>query len=627
VAPRRNAERRDAALEHEIAFTIVAIGVLGMGAQWAAWRSGVPSIVLLSLAGLAAGPWLGLIHPSAVFGELLRPMISLAVAVVLFEGGLRLKIPDLTESARAVRRLCTVGLLLAWALGTAAARLVAGLSWPTSLVLGALLVVTGPTVIMPMLRQARLERRVASVFKWEGIVNDPLGALLAVVVLQTVLVTEETASWASGLGQLGIALLAGAGIGWAAGAGVAWAFRHGRVAEYHKAPVLLAGVLLVAQLANTVQPEAGLLATTTMGFVLGNARLQSLADLARFKDAITVVLVASVFVILTADMDPSVLLALDVRALLFLAAMLLVVRPIAVLLSTIGAGLDGRERLLLAWIAPRGVVAAAVAGVFGPLLVEAGHADGEILAPLVFALVFATVVLHGFSLPWLARRLGLSATQEGVLLVGASRWSTQLALVLRELDVPVTITDHSWTRLRRPRLAGVRVAHGEVLSEEAEEDLPLHEVGLIISCTDNDAYNALVCVHYGPEFGRDRVWQLAPADAAEEAEDPDAVQATLRGRVLMSEEATPDALAGRLRRGWAFRRTRLTERFGWDELLAREGLPVLVLREDGKLVPVGAAYPVSPEPGDTVVWFAPAPDEAEAAPAAARSVEDADTPA
>ncbi len=391
-------------MHDHITLVLALIIVLGITAQWLAWRLHLPAIILLSLFGLLAGPVFGWIQPSTDLGELLQPVIKLGVAVILFEGGLSLRLHELKEAAIGVRRLVTLGVLFVFGLGSVAAHYIAGLAWPVAMVFGAITTVTGPTVIIPLLRQAKLRRRPASYLKWEGIVNDPTGALLAVLTFQYFMFAQD-----QGLDELLLHMSAGLVIAVALGGGgawlLAWLFRRGAVAEYLKGPVALASALTVYVMANAAFEEAGLLAATIMGVVLGNLRLPSITEMRRFKEYLVILLVSSVFILLTADLDPGIMLHLDWRAGLLLLAVLLLVRPIGVLAATLGSGMSWQERSLVAWIAPRGIVAAAVAGVFGPQLQAQGYQGAHLLLPLVFALVFITVVLHGLSLRPLAQRL------------------------------------------------------------------------------------------------------------------------------------------------------------------------------------------------------------------------------
>ncbi|MEQ9418457.1 MAG: sodium:proton antiporter [Salinisphaeraceae bacterium] len=608
-------------MEHQLGHTLVLIVFLGVFSQWAAWWLRMPAIVLFLVSGVLAGPVLGLVDPSADFGDILRPVVGLAVAVILFEGGLSLHWHEFREAAAGVKRLITVGAALTWTFASTAAYFIGGLSLPVSLVFGAILIVTGPTVIIPMLRQAGLNRRTASYLKWEGIINDPIGALLAVLVFQYFVVTGDTSNGAQVFVDLGWALLVslvmGAGTGYALG----WAFNRTLVPEYLKAPATFALVLVIYTLANMVFAEAGLLAVTVMGMVMGNMQIAGMVELRRFKEYITILMVAVVFVVLTADLDPQVLSHLDWHAAALVLAVMFVVRPAAVLLSTMFSGMDWRDRVLLAWIAPRGIVAAAVAGVFGPFMVEAGYDGAELLLPLIFAVVFSTVILHGFTLGRLSRWLRLSADPHGVLIVGASPWTTVLARALtNELNVSTLLVDSSWHRLRQARLAGVRVLYGEVLSDQIQQSLELNEIACLLAATSNDAYNALVCNAFSKNLEHDRVFQL-PMYAADQSNEAKLVAQPLRGRPAFHENAQYEELWRRHFQNWQFFKAKLTDTYGYEDFrrdLPPEAFVIAVLYQDGILL-FRPAYRNGhrPSAGDTIVYYAPRrsqttrPDETE----------------
>jgi len=349
--------------------------------------------------------------------------------------------------------------------------------------------------------------------------------------------------------------------------------------------------------------EAGLIAATLMGVVLGNMDLPSIGELRRFKEYIAVLLVSGVFVLLTADLDPHIMLALDWRSAALVLTVIFLVRPVAVWVSTIGAGMRWQERMLVGWIAPRGVVAAAVAGVFGPELANQGFAGAELLLPLAFALILSTVVLHGFSLGWLARLLGLSAKRRGGLIIaGGTAWSSGLATALHKLEVPVIVADNAWHRLRKARLAGVPVYFGELLSEHAENSLELGAFGSLLAAGNNDAYNALVCAHFAPELGRQKVFQLA-ADEVAEARRP---SAGARGRTAFAEDFQYEDLQRAWYQGAGFHSTKITEAFGlkqFQEGLPDGALPVLVIGADQQVRLLEAGKSLKAEPGERVLWF------------------------
>lgn len=589
---------------------LVLVVSLGVAAQWIAWRLRLPAIVLFLVAGVIVGPLFGFVRPSVDFGDVYRPVVSLCVAVILFEGGLTLRLHEFKEAASGVKRLVSIGAVFAFGLGSLAAKGIGDLDWPVALVFGAIMVVTGPTVIIPLLRQARLNRRTASYLKWEGIINDPIGALAAVLIFQFFVYSGGGDPLDSVLISLGIGSVAAIIIGGGAALLVGWAFRNAYVPEYLKAPTMLAGVLVVFAASNAVQHEAGLLAVTLMGMVLGNLELPNFEEMRRFKEYITILLVSSVFVLLTADLDPVTISHLDWHAIALVASMLVIVRPLSILLATIGADMQWNERLLLSWIAPRGIVAAAVAGLFGPEMLDAGYEDAELLLPLVFAMVLSTVTLHGFTISWLAKRLNLATPDDGVLIVGASPWTTELAQSLsKDLNLSVLLVDSSWHRLREARLAGVNVIYGEILSDELQLSLHLNGVNVVLAATSNDAYNALVCRNFAGRIEHDRVFQL-PMYAPDEGnrQKSKAVARPFTGVPAFAENAQYEELWRRHFQDWKFYKTKITEAYSYEDFLADlpEGsLCIGVLREGKRLTFHAPQAPIKPRPGETVVYYAP----------------------
>ncbi|WP_417588291.1 cation:proton antiporter [Pararhodobacter oceanensis] len=562
---------------------IALVGVLGVGAQWLAFRLNLPAIVLMLGAGLIVGPVLGIFDPARDLGALTGPLISVAVAIILFEGGMTLNLHGLRDAAKGVKRLVLVGAPLGWLTSALALHYGAGLSWATASVFGGVMIVTGPTVIAPILRQARLARRPAALLQWEAIVNDPIGALAAVlafevvVVLNTAPATAESTAWHMVLG-----ILLALALGLIAGLAIAWIFRRALVPEYMKVPVLFVTVLAVFALPNGYLHESGLLAVTVMGLVIANAKLPSFVELRRFKEHATVLLVSGVFILLAAGLDVEQVLALDWRAALFVALVVLVARPLTVLLSLAFSGVPWRERLFVAFTGPRGVVLVAVAGLFGERLVAVGIADGAQVGALAFLLVAVTVVVHGFGTKPLARALGLIAAETpGVLLVGGSRFSVALAQALEKLGVPVLITDINIRRLRRARSEGIDIFYGDILSEAAERSVELVGFGTILAVTDNDSHNTLVATDLAPEFGRESVLQLS---RDHEDSKRRALPVSLGGRRLAGD-LTYDVIDQRMIEGHKVRVTRLTEEYTLaDWQAARPDAMVLaILPPDGTL--------------------------------------------
>ncbi len=606
----------------DILLKIAVIASSGIAAQWLAWRLKWPSIVLMMGAGLILGPITGLItgepflDPEALFGEYLRPMVALAVGVILFEGGLTLNFRDLRESGRPVWRMIFLGFPLAWIGITLAAHFILGMVWDLAALTGAILTVTGPTVVLPLLRQAKLPTKVSSVLKWEGIVVDPMGALAAVFVYGAVRRADMGANWLDAGLAIGGGASVGAVIGLLAGYGLSFAFKRGLVPETMKAPLTLAIVVLCFAVADVFVAETGLVAVTIFGVVFANARLASIEDMRRFKEGFASLLVASVFVTLAAALTPESLLLLDWRAIVFILALMFVVRPLIVPATLIGTKLKWNETAFISAVAPRGVVAAATAGHLSALLVENGREDAAMIAPLVFATVFVTVFGYGFLVAPLSRLLGLVTQQKDrLLIVGANPWTRGLADALKSMGVPFTIADSDWRRLRPARLAGHETYHGEVLSETAEHRLEPGRFAALLAATGNSAYNALVCVDYGPDFGRSDVYQLSAQDEVTEGskeENNKAISFTARGRTLMRRGRTYEDLSSDWWKGWRFRATRITEEFTLDD--ARQSLAegagfLLELKVDGQIRLLGSARDPDGTPGNVLLSFGPALDE------------------
>ena len=319
------------------AVVIAAVGALGIGAQWIAWRTGWPAIVLMLAAGFIAGPITGLIDPEAAFGDLLDPMISVGVALILFEGGLSLDLRELRHSGSAVWRLATIGVLIGWALGALAGFYIAGLVWPVAVLFGGILIVTGPTVVVPLLRQANIQTRPNSILKWEGIVNDPTGALCAVIAYEYFLRVSEVpaSSLLDVVPPLILAAIIAGLVGYAAARLVAYLFPRGAIPEYLKVPVLFTAVIGVFVLTNQIEHEAGLVAVTVMGITLANRDVSSIRSIHPFKENVAVLLVSGIFILLASSLrwEELTYLQSSWRPWLFLLVLLFLVRPVTVLVS------------------------------------------------------------------------------------------------------------------------------------------------------------------------------------------------------------------------------------------------------------------------------------------------------
>ncbi len=598
--------------EHML-LALTAVIALGVSAQWIAWRFGLPSILLLLLfgfgAGLAANTYARELAPDSLFGHLLLPIVSLSVGLILYEGGLSLDLREIKDVRSVVLRLVTVGILVTWALAAVAAHYLIGLQWSAALLIGAVLVVSGPTVIMPMLRFLRPTAQLGSIIKWEGIVNDPIGALLAVLVFESLLAGgyQEVTSIAI-VGMLKTVVLGGA-LGFVGALALALLIRRHWIPDFLHNAISLMFVTVAYTAADLVQEESGLFAVTVMGVVLANQRLANVSHIIEFKEHLRVMLISTLFILLSARLTIDDLAQLGWGSLLFVAVLIVIIRPLAVLSSTIGTGLAWRERVLLSWLAPRGIVAAAIASVFA-LRLEEHDPRAALLGPLAFLVIVATVAVYGLTAPLLARRLGVAdPNPQGFLIVGAHRWARSLAEVLQREGLRVLLIDTNRAHTSAARMAGLPAFEGNVLVDFLEQQLDFQGLGRALAVTPNDEVNALAVRRFERTFGRKEVYQVAPAKGRG---GKPMLAHELHGRILFGSEQTFGVLNQRVAAGAVIRATPLTESFNFDAFRERYGadvLPLVVIR-GGSAKPLTAQTDQTPKPGDTLVSLGP-PDKPE----------------
>ncbi len=580
---------------------LASIVVVGVVAQWVAWRVKLPSILLLLICGLAVGPLLGWLKPDLLFGDLLQPIVSLSVAIILYEGGLTLKLSDLPKVGSTVWRLTTLSATVTWLLSAVAAHYLLGLSVGISALLGAVLVVTGPTVIAPLLRHIRPTGPVASILRWEGIVIDPIGALLTVLIYEAILIGEAKEVTA----YIAIALLKtvviGGGLGIAAAALLILLVRRYWIADHLQNAMSLMLVFLSFAVANAAQHEAGLWAVTIMGLVLANQKYIDVEHILEFKENLQVLLISALFVVLAARIDLASLTTILIPGLGFVAVLVLVVRPLAVWFGTVGSTLRTGERVFLAWMAPRGIVAAAVASMMALQLEEAGIEGASKIVPITFITIIATVAIYGLTGPILARRLGLSETNpQGILFVGANTWTRSLAQTLQELGFRVALIDNNWSYVSAARMAGLPTYAGSALAEHTVDKLDLGGIGRVLAVTSNDWVNVLVVHRFERLFGRANCYQLAPSQGQKSGEK----HRYLQGRWLFGEDMPFSVLDTARASQVEFKATKLSEEFDLEAFRARYGqdAPILFVIRDKQILDIATAdKPLQPEAGDTVI--------------------------
>lgn len=599
-------------MQYDIFLGIALTFGAGMLAQWVAWRFRLPAIVLLFTIGLLFGPGLGILHPSETMGWVFRPLVSLLVAIVVFEGGMALDIRQLREAGEGVARLTMLALPINWVLGSLAAHYVAHLEWGTSMLFGAIIVVTGPTVVLPLLRSAKLQPKVAAFLRWEAIVNDPLGAILAAVVLQLMLLHVDLHTgvfFTHTLPDLLAAATESISAGILPAYLIRYLFTRDMMPEILKTPVLISVALVIFTACNLEMEGAGLVAVTIFGMALTNLHIPGVAELRRIKESMVVLVVSVLFILLTADLHREVLKHLSIPILMLTLVVLFVVRPVGIFFSTLGTSMPWKERLFVGWIAPRGIVAAAVAGAAGIRLKETGYQSADLIMPAVFAVIAVTMILHGFSLRPIARALKLTLSNDpAIAILGASGWSVDLAACLHREGIPVLLVDNRSSALMPAAQMDIPVLRTELLSQHGQEALEERPADYLIATTGDGIYNGMICGHLAPAMGRERVFQISPGVAR--LDFYHGLSRDSRGKVL-GEPAWNYTLFDTLfEQGWRFTSRVATDAnaggFGTDD----NRLDILVSRRTAILIR-SAEDPTTivPMPGDLMISMVPPTDQ------------------
>ncbi|MFG0324967.1 sodium:proton antiporter [Pseudomonas putida] len=590
--------------EQQILLSVGGIGAAALACQWLAWRLKLPAILFLLLAGILAGPALGWLDPEALFGPLLMPLVSLAVALILFEGSLTLHLSQWREIGSVVHRLVTVGALVTWLVIALATHWLLGFDWPLAILFGTLTLVTGPTVIVPMLRVVRPKAAIANILRWEGIMIDPIGALLAVVVYSFIIASAEGNGLSQSLITFAGVLFCGTALGAAGGWLLGQIMREQWLPEYLHNLASLAAVLGIFIAANQIMHESGLLAVTVMGMWLANMRGVDVRQILHFKENLSVLLISGLFILLAARLDLHALLGLGPAVLALLLVIQLLARPLSVWLATLGSTLNWRERALLAWIAPRGIVAAAVSAIFAIRLHQAGHQDALLLVPLTFAVIIGTVVLQSATARPLARLLKVAEpAPSGFLIVGANEPARAIAKTLQQLGCRVLLTDSSWENIRAARMDGLTTYFGNPASQHADAHLDLVGLGHLLGLSPAGEINALACARFRHDFGHSRLFVLA-SGLEKQRSDKHRAAEEHRGHLLGAKPMTYLQLANRMHQGAELYSTNLTEGFGWDAYQALHGerAHLLFARDDHGWVHVASPdNPLQPQPGWTLV--------------------------
>ena len=599
----------------DLLFYLALVPALGVTAQWLAWRTNLPGILLLLLFGVLLGQFVEIDEYLADLTDgddiagprLLFPLVSLSVGIIMFEGGLSLKLGELREAGSAALRLVTVGALITWIGVTLAARFTLGFDWRLCLLLGAILIVTGPTVIGPLLRQVRPSRRVASTLKWEGIVIDPIGAVLAVLIFEEALLHSGETSLSAAALTLGRTAAVGLVLGVAGGWLLTLAFRRFWVPDNLHGVTALSLALLLFASSDHLAHESGLITVTVLGIWLTNQKNFDIEHIIELKENLRTLLIGCLFIVLGSRINVADVVEIGWPGVALLLIVIFVVRPLSVFGALAGSSLNFREQAFIAGLAPRGIVAAAVSSVFalqmersiGGLAIE----GADQLDTVTFLIIVGTVTVYGIAASPFAKLLGLAdESSHGVLITGADVWVRDFANVLRSAKVPVLLVDTNYNKVSQARISGLNAVCANILNEHARGDLNLAGIGRLMAMTPNDEVNSLAVRECRTLFDRAYLYQLT--FNFQNAHGQRGMTKHLMGRELFGEGMTFSRLREMHEAGASFKTTKLSETFSYDDFLAINGdgaVLMCVINDDNTIAINTVDNPLVPAAGQTIL--------------------------
>ncbi|MBT8324669.1 MAG: cation:proton antiporter [Bacteroidia bacterium] len=504
---------------------LAGIIILGILAQWFAWRFKIPAILPLILIGLLVGPiaaeflsedgskWIEPIWngKKGLFpGESLYNFVSLAISIILFEGGLTLKRSEIKNVGPVITKLITVGAAVTFFGAAVLAHYLFNLRWDLSFLFSGLIIVTGPTVITPILRNIPLKKDLSAVLKWEGILIDPIGALVAVLVFEFISVGGDSGFTKTALLEFGKIILFGTTFGFTFAHGLAFAINKKLIPHYLLNVVSLSVVLLVFIESEIFAHESGLLAVVVMGMVLGNGKLENIKELLYFKESLSVLLISILFILLAANINmEDMLLLYNWQTLVLFITVVVLIRPLAVFISTHGSGLKFNEKLFISWVGPRGIVAAGIASLFGSKLIIEGVEGAEYITPLVFMIVLGTVLLNATTARLFARIVGVFLTKSsGILIVGASKISRLLGHYLENNGRHVVLIDSNQGNINKAKEMGLEALSTNIYSDTLADNIELNDVGYLMAMTGNPEINKYAINKFSKQFGENGAFRL-----------------------------------------------------------------------------------------------------------------------
>lgn len=549
--------------------SLMIIGLASLFSQWIAWALRLPSILFLLVCGLLLGPVFHFFNARDLFGHVFFPMVAIAVAIILFEGSLKLKFSELKGQQKVVRRLVTIGFLTSAVLIALCSAVIFHLSIGMALLFGVLASISGPTVVVPLLRSIRPESSLETILRWEGLLIDPIGAIFAVVVFSFMTAYGSATAFTHVLVSFFEILLCGIVFGSGVGFLLGILMRGHWVPEYLRNLTTLALVISVYVSSDFWVKGSGLLAVTVMGVFLANMKSVHLEDVLDFKENLSILLISGIFILLATTLNLQALVHLGYGIIILLIAIQFLIRPLAVCLSTVQSSLNLKEKILISWVAPRGIVAAAVAALYSIKLRIAGHEHASILVSLVFAVIICTVVFQSLTARFVAKALGLAQPEpRGFMIVGANRIAIAIGEALKQGGLDVLLISSHYERIEQAKAAGLSTYYGNAISEHADRHLDLVSIGHVLAITNNTQHNVLTNLRYQREFGKQAIYHLITSYEATRSEKHHIAEKHA-GQILFDPSVNFDVLSQRLAAGACITHTRLTETLSFADYKAQ----------------------------------------------------------
>ncbi|MFZ7156464.1 cation:proton antiporter [Avibacterium avium] len=545
----------------DTAFILSAIVGLGIVAQWLAWYLKQPSILFLLLIGIIVGPVLNLFNPDVILGDLLFPFISLGVAVILFEGALTLEFDEIKQHGKVVQLLVSLGMLITVSVISVATYFLFDVDWRIALLFGTLVCVTGPTVIVPLLRSVRPNSNIANILKWEGIIIDPIGAIAVVLVYEYIISggeASEIGTFAKIIAVAGVIGMAGAWL-------LANLIKRHMIPEYLRNVFVLAYILLLFTASNHFAHESGLLTVTVLGVALANWKGFPKDHILEFKESLTVLLISTLFIILAARVNLAHLVGVGMAGILLLFVAMFIARPLAIWASSIGSRLSFNEKLMISWIGPRGIVAAAISSLFAIKLQDTQIQGVELLVPLVFTIIIGTVLIQGLGAKTIAKLLNVQeSVYKGVLIIGSNPVALAIAKSLKDQNVDVLVASRHYNEVAKARMLGLRTYYGNPISTHADGHLDLIGLGNMFAISTDKELNTLSEIHYRHEFDKENIYRIRFSDDNNPTERYD-IQDNYRSNWLFGKNVTYAKLASMLAKNARVKVTNLTDSYTYQD--------------------------------------------------------------